>query len=452
MTDTTNDRPEETEAAEETETAETLSPETSEAQGALSVPPPVPRQEPGFFRRLFMSRKKQQALAVQNGYLEILDLIRAIRSHLDRQETVQTHVLAMLEKVPETMDRQHEVLEVFKQQLENNMENDQRLSENMGRLSGTLEAMNESQKSSSRTITDLITRSRESEQLLREVMRRAERRMTLLIAFFVLLVLGVGFYLAHGLNLLGRQAAEPAEPAAVEVEAAPAVAEEAEPLVDVADEEAVPEPEAAEESEMEDADAPAETAEPTTGEEAEAEPEAEAPVGEEPEAMPEPEPETPVEAEVLEVEAQAVEVIVLAEPAEESLEAPEADEAVEPKRPRGRPRKLQPEDAAPLLEDVEEAAPAEADEPAAPESDPVVAAETDSDAEPADDAIPVDVDIPEEPVADSPADGDQPEEPVTDESVAESAEELRLYHLKAAIGEAVLDAFKSDPNAPVSLP
>ena len=220
MSQPSNERP------DEPEVAETLPQIAVETPGALSVPPPVPQERPGFFRRLFSSRKKQQALAVQNGYLEMVDLIRAIRSHLDRQETVQSHVLSMLEKVPETMDRQHEVLAVFKQQLENNMENDRRLTDSMGRLSGTLEAINESSKSSSRTIADLIARSRESEQLLREVMRRSERRMAMLIAFFALLVLGTGSYLVHWKAPALRSAVPATESATAESAAVPtAVAE-----------------------------------------------------------------------------------------------------------------------------------------------------------------------------------------------------------------------------------
>jgi hypothetical protein len=211
-------------------------PDPTDSQGALSVPPPVPQRQPGFLRRLFMSRKKQQALAVQNGYLEMVDLIRAIRSHLDRQETVQTRVLSMLEKVPDTMERQHEVMSLFKQQLENNMENDRRLTDSMGRLSGTLDAMNESQKASSRTITDLIGRSRETEQLLREVMRRAERRMTFLIVFFLLLVIGGGFYVIHRQNRPVSTVAETvADPAATETPAEPAALPAPEPPAAEAD-------------------------------------------------------------------------------------------------------------------------------------------------------------------------------------------------------------------------
>lgn len=182
-----------------------------ESGGAFSVPPPVPQKRPGFLRRLFTSRKKQQAVAMQNGYLEMVDLIRAIRSHLDRQETVQTSVLTMLEKVPGAMDRQHEVMTMFKQQLENGMENNRRLTDSMGNLNNTLAAMDESQKASSRTVTDLIHRSRESEQLLREVMRRSERRMTALVVFFFLAVVALGFYFVRG---AGRAAPAPAAPAA----------------------------------------------------------------------------------------------------------------------------------------------------------------------------------------------------------------------------------------------
>lgn len=187
--------------------------------GALSVPPPVPHKKPGFLRRLFTSRKKQQAVAMQNGYLEMVDLIQAIRNHLDRQETVQMRVLTMLEKVPDAMDRQHEVMSLFKQQLEGNLENDRRLTDSMGKLNGTLSAMDESQKSSSRTITDLIHRSRESEQLLREVMRRAERRMTILLIVFFLLIIGMGIYFVRWKPRANRT------PVKVET-AAPAKAEE----------------------------------------------------------------------------------------------------------------------------------------------------------------------------------------------------------------------------------
>lgn len=200
-----------------------------EPGGALSVPPPVPQKKPGFLRRLFTSRKKQQAVAMQNGYLEMVDLIRAIRSHLDRQENVQTSVLTMLEKVPGAMDRQHEVMTMFKQQLENGMENNRRLTDSMGNLNNTLSAMDESQKASSRTITDLIHRSRESEQLLREVMRRSERRMTALVVFFFLAVVALGFYFVRGTDRAAPAPVAAPVPAVAAEQPAPAAEKPAPP-------------------------------------------------------------------------------------------------------------------------------------------------------------------------------------------------------------------------------
>jgi hypothetical protein len=196
-----------------------LAPESS---GAFAVPPPVPQKKPGFLRRMFTSRKKQQAVAIQNGYLEMVDLIRAIRSHLDRQENVQTSLLTMLERVPDVMERQQEVMTIFKQQLENGMENNRRLTDSMGNLNNTLASMDESQRASSRTVTDLIHRSRESEQLLREVMRRAERRMTILLVVFFLLVVGLGLYFLRWQPRAEKvSVAAPAVAPAVEEEPAP---------------------------------------------------------------------------------------------------------------------------------------------------------------------------------------------------------------------------------------
>jgi hypothetical protein len=202
MTDSTEPTPPE---------AEVMPPESE----ALSMPPPVPLKKPGLLRRIFTSRKKQQAVAMQNGYLEMVDLVRSIRTHLDRQEDVQTRVLTMLEKVPDTMDRQHEVMTLFKQQLEGNLENDRKLTESMGQLNGTLSSMDDTQKASARTVTDLIHRSRESEQLLREVMRRSERRVTFLLIFFFLALIGAGFYFLHWQNRPARPAAEAAVTAAM---------------------------------------------------------------------------------------------------------------------------------------------------------------------------------------------------------------------------------------------
>jgi hypothetical protein len=156
-----------------------------EPGGALSVPPPVPQKKPGFLRRLFTSRKKQQAVAMQNGYLEMVDLIRAIRSHLDRQETVQTSVLSMSEKVPGALARQHEGHDdVQSSSAKNGMENNRRMTDSMGYLNNTIAADGRSQEGVFAAHHDLSTARALSEQLLREVDAPSERRMTALVIFF----------------------------------------------------------------------------------------------------------------------------------------------------------------------------------------------------------------------------------------------------------------------------
>ena len=147
------------------------------------VPPPVPPKKEGFLRRLFFRRR--QAVAMETGYLEVVDLARAIRAHLERQEAVQNHLLGLLAKVPETLDRQNEVMGLFKDQLQSTLAHDQTLSEGLAGLTRTLTSIDETQKASSKTVTDMIQRSHESEQLLREVMRRSERRMTLVLVLFL---------------------------------------------------------------------------------------------------------------------------------------------------------------------------------------------------------------------------------------------------------------------------
>ena len=188
-----------------------------ESNQSLTSPPPVPSKARPVAPHLHLAQK-QQAVAMQNGYLEMVDLIRAIRSHLDRQETMQSRVMTMLEKVPDTMERQQEVMYLFKQHVESGMENNRRLTDSMGNLNNTLASMDEAHRASSRTVTDLIHRSRESEQLLREVMRRSERRMTALLIVFTLFVLGLGFYFARGGMRPRAPRPESAEPAVIKVE------------------------------------------------------------------------------------------------------------------------------------------------------------------------------------------------------------------------------------------
>lgn len=310
-----------------------------------ATPPPVPAKKPSFWRRLFTSKRREQALAMQNGVGEMVELIRAIRAHLDRQEIVQSHALSLFEKLPQSLDQQHELMGLLKEQVDAKIASDKELTESMAKLSGTLASIDETQKASSKTVTDMINRSRESEQLLREVIRRSERRMTIMI----LLVLAAAAILAY---TFGRSRAVPAS----EAPAAAAVVEE----------QAVAEEPAAEPIAEEKAEAPAEkpAIEEKTAEKAPETP-AIAPKAE----------EKPVEkpAKKAERTPRKPRAAKAVEQAEEKAEEPAAKPAEKPAR---RPRRMRPEPEK-AVEPVAEPAPAAAEPaaevPAAPASLPAAA-------------------------------------------------------------------------------
>ena len=183
-----------------TDTTPDILPPSNDDTPAPATPPPVPARKMPFWKRLFVSKRREQALAMQNGYVEMLDLIRAIREHLDRQEIVQAHTISLFEKLPQSLLQQQDILNLLQSQLENKIASDKSLTESMSRLTNTLSSIDESQKASSKTVTDMINRSRESEQLLREVIRRSERRMTIMIVVLLAAaaILAYTFGRAHG--------------------------------------------------------------------------------------------------------------------------------------------------------------------------------------------------------------------------------------------------------------
>lgn len=155
--------------------------------------------KPGWWQRWRNpSRQERQLASLQSGYFEMIDLVRSIRDHLDRQQNVQSKVVEVLAKVPEALDgmktlnaaanQQVEVLNVLRQQVESSVAHDRQLVDSMNRFNHTLTSMDETSRRSSSTISDLIARSRESEQLLRDVLRRSERRVMTLVLMVSLLI------------------------------------------------------------------------------------------------------------------------------------------------------------------------------------------------------------------------------------------------------------------------
>ena len=150
----------------ENDQPDVLPPETND------TPPPMPPQKVSFWRKLWPLRRRQPVPMGQGG-VEVLELVRAIREHLDRQAVVQAHVSEMLSRLPEALERQNEVMGLFREHLADSSARDKTLTDGLSQLSKTLNSMEETQKVSSRAVTDMMQRARETEDLLGDVMRRA---------------------------------------------------------------------------------------------------------------------------------------------------------------------------------------------------------------------------------------------------------------------------------------
>ncbi len=161
--------------------------------------PATPGRKPGWLARLKPESQRDRQIAwLQAGYSEMLGLMRGIRDHLDRQEDIQHKLAGVLERLPESMDnlkslgkaaeQQTETLGFLRQQMEAGIKHDQQLIESMNRFNATLGVMDQTTRASSKTVADLIEKSRGTETLLRDLMVRSERRVALIISVFLFVV------------------------------------------------------------------------------------------------------------------------------------------------------------------------------------------------------------------------------------------------------------------------
>jgi hypothetical protein len=197
-----------------------------ELNGGGRPPPPV-RSESWLARWRPGSKRDRQIAWLQAGYQEMLDLMRGIRQHLDRQEDVQHKVARALELLPGSLEslkdvgraaeQQVEVLGLLRQQIEAGVQHDAQLVESMNRFNETLGVLDETSRTSGRTVVDLVEKSKESENLLRDVIRRSQRSFmlmsfTFIAAVFLGIAAAVYFIVVNpqALQRLTRSAGHPA--------------------------------------------------------------------------------------------------------------------------------------------------------------------------------------------------------------------------------------------------
>ena len=157
-------------------------------------------KRPWISRFIPRTRRERQIQALQAGYTEMVDMMRNISTHLERQAQVHDNLLGALEHFPDAVDslrsvgkateQQTEMLGLVKERLESNASHEEQVVDSMNRFNNTLTMMDETSKTTSDTIGSLVDRSRESEESLRAMLERSERRTTMLLGLLGLLTIG----------------------------------------------------------------------------------------------------------------------------------------------------------------------------------------------------------------------------------------------------------------------
>jgi hypothetical protein len=247
----------------------------------------------GWLARWRAPRQQTRQLAtLQDGFNELVGLTRSIREHMETQALTQRTLVEMMEHLPGAVEglksvgtatqQQTETLNLLKQQLEAAARNEDHLIDSMRSFNKTLTMMDSMSKSTTATVKSMAERTRDSEEMLRGLLERSERRLIYMIVTLMVVtvgVLGVGLYVGLGghagtepvpvvapAEVEAPQAVEP-EPAAEPFQHQKSISElgddDAEVLLDEApvelDEDAV-EPVAEEVAEGDDADADPEVA------------------------------------------------------------------------------------------------------------------------------------------------------------------------------------------------
>lgn len=189
----------------------------------------------GWLARWRAPKKQERQIAtLQEGFNELVGLTRSIREHMEQQALTQTTLVSMLEHMPgaveglkgvgEATKQQTETLQLLRQQLESAARNEGLMMDSMDNFNKTLKLMDDMSSQTSQTVTTMADRTRDSEDMLRNLLERSERRLIAMIVTLMIVtlgVLGVGLYIG-----LGQRADDPTPPPPVPVETPADIEEE----------------------------------------------------------------------------------------------------------------------------------------------------------------------------------------------------------------------------------
>ena len=158
-------------------------------------------------------RQERQLATLQEGFNELVGLTRSIREHMEQQSATQRSLVELMDQLPGAVEglksvgdatkQQTETLQLLKQQLESAARNEEHMVESMRSFNKTLTLMDDMSKSTSQTVSQMADRTRDSEDMLRSILERSERRLIYMIVTLMvvtLTVLGVGLYIGLGQN------------------------------------------------------------------------------------------------------------------------------------------------------------------------------------------------------------------------------------------------------------
>ena len=161
------------------------------------------------------ARRAYQMRNLQAGTAEVMQLVRSIHQNLEQQVETQRLLVSSLSALPEAV----EGLRNIGRATEAQREMMGALQRQMTANAGTMDRFNDTLLSMDGTTKSIAERAKSSEAALFDLLRRAQRRMTMLTVLLVLTIAGVaglaGYLLTGGKlpDLRLRDATPPAAPA-----------------------------------------------------------------------------------------------------------------------------------------------------------------------------------------------------------------------------------------------
>lgn len=155
------------------------------------------------------SKRERQIAALQEGYAEMITLMRTIRRHLEQQsanqQTLYNHLpdaIDGLKNMGAHADRQTRILERMQQHTEASMQHEKNMASSLNHFNTTLTNMDGTNRQTAVIIRELADRTEEAEDLVRTMLIRSQHRLMIMAAVLLLTTLAVtaaaAYLLLHG--------------------------------------------------------------------------------------------------------------------------------------------------------------------------------------------------------------------------------------------------------------